>query len=219
MAPLSAAQSVEQHRYLKKTGSVIIPFNWQLEQGDNLKLTTDLGKERDITRMDADFSTQSWSIDDPTAKTKMGVFRNGNELTFSGVFKDKKIERTVTIDAAPWYQALSLSLRQFTDPSREHIEFWSIRPDNLAIHHLQVTREAEEILTLEGISSTAIKLKIRLTGLKSAFWSCYYWLRKSDGVFIRYEGPSGPPGWPLTIVELIDTSAQAKLDGDLQQVQ
>ncbi len=194
-------------------------FDWHLDRGDDLKLTTDLGKERDITRMAADFSTQSWSVDNPTTATNLEVFRKDNKLIFSGTFEGDKIEKTRTIDAAPWYQALSLSLRQFTDQSRNHLEFWSIRPDNLTIHHLQVSREAEEKLTLEGVSSTVIKLKIQLTGLKSAFWSCYYWLRKSDGLFVRYEGPSGPPGWPLTIVKLMDTSAQAKLDGDLQQDQ
>lgn len=219
MAPVSAAPSIEQHQYLKKTGSELIVFDWNLERGDDLKLTTDLGKERDITRMAVDFSTQSWSVDNPTTETNMEVLRKDNKLIFSGTFEGEKIEKTSTIDAAPWYQALSLSLRQFTDQSRNHSEFWSIRPDNLTVHHLQVSREAEEILNLNGISSTVIKLKIQLTGLKSAFWSCHYWLRKSDGLFVRYEGSSGPPGWPLTIVELMDTSAQAKLDGDLQQVQ
>ncbi len=219
MAPAPAAPKAEQHQYLKKTGSKIIPFNWQLEQGYDLKLTTDLGRERDITRMAADFSTQSWTIDDPTLETNIDVSRNNNELIFNGVFKGKKIRRTIMIDSAPWYQALSFSLRQFSNQNRKHIEFWSIRPDNLAVHHLQANREAEELQTIEGITSTAIKLKIQLTGLKSTFWSCYYWLRKSDGVFIRYEGPSGPPGWPLTTVELINSPAQAKLDGSLQQIQ
>ena len=59
MAPALAAPKIEQHQYLKQTGSEIVPFNWKLELGQDLKLTTDLDRERDITRMAADFSTLS----------------------------------------------------------------------------------------------------------------------------------------------------------------
>lgn len=219
VVPASSELSIEQHHYLKKTGSEIINFDWRLEQGDGLKLTTVLGEECDVTRMNSDLSTQSWTVNDPATETVLSVLRNDNELMINGVFKGEKVERSVQIDASPWYQALSLSLRQFTDQSLKHIEFWSIRPDSLEVHQLRVSRAAEEIQLIEGTSSEVIKLKIQLTGLKSVFWSCYYWLRKSDGLFVRYEGPSGPPGWPLTVVELIEASAQTKLGEKFLQVQ
>ncbi len=211
--------SIEQHHYLKKTGSEVLYFDWRLEQEDEFELTTVLGKELDVTRMDNDLSTQSWTVVDPTMETDVTVVRKDDELIVDGVFKGKKVDRVIKIDSSPWYQALSFSLRQFTDQNRTHVEFWSIRPDNLGIHHLQVNREGEEIRIIEGIPSEVIKLRIQLTGLKSAFWRCYYWLRKTDGLFVRYEGPSGPPGWPMTIVKLLETSAQVNLDKDFQQVQ
>lgn len=202
----------EQYQYLKTTGSKRLYLNWQLIRENDLKLVTLLGNEEDTTRMHADLATSSWSVNDPVAGTDMIVVRENNQLVFNGTFKREKIQRHLKIDSAPWYQALSLSLRQFTDNNQDHIEFWSIRPDTLDLHRLQVIRVAEETLKLEGIESRAIKLKIQLTGLKAAFWSCYYWLRKTDGVFLRYEGPSGPPGWPLTTVELINPPSQVKLD-------
>lgn len=215
----STVLSAEHHRYLKKTGSEWIYFDWRLEQGEDLKLITVLGKELDITRMNKDFSTQFWAIEDPSTSTNMTVLRNNNELIMNGIFKGEKVERSIKVDSSPWYQALSLSLRQFVDQNRNHIQFWSIRPDNLDVHHLQVNREAEETRTIEGTLTEVIKLKIQLTGLKSAFWSCHYWLRKSDGLFVRYEGPSGPPGWPLTTVELVESPAQAELAEIIQQAQ
>lgn len=214
----SLGLSVEQHHYLKKTGSEIHHFDWHLEKGEDFKLTTVLGKELDVTRMDNDFSTQSWTVDDAKVKTHVRVSRKDNVLTVNGVFKGKKVARTIRIDSSPWYQALSLSLRQFVDQSCTHVEFWSIRPDNLNIHRLQASRENEEIKIVQGVPSEVVKLKIQLTGLKSVVWRCYYWLRKADGLFVRYEGPSGPPGWPLTTVELLEPFVQTTLDENLSRV-
>ena len=211
--------SIEEQYYLKRTGSKLIHFDWRLERGKDLKLVTILGEERDTTRMKNDFSTQSWSVEDPSVGTVIDVIRRDDTIIFDGMFKGKEFNRTITIDSSPWYQALSFSLRQFTNQSYKHIEFWSIRPDTLEVHRLQVVRETDELLNINGVSSEVIKLKIQLTGLKSVFWSCYYWLRKTDGLFVRYEGPSGPPGWPLTTVDLIDTPTQAKLGGDSRQTQ
>lgn len=205
------ASAVEQYRYLRTTGSKTIFFDWRLEQNNELKLTIDLGGERDITRMNSDFSTHRWTINDPTVNTALVVARSDQKLIIDGVFKGNPVQRIVKIDSAPWYQTLSLSLRQLIGANDNHLEFWSIRPDTLDVYRLQVTREAEELLNIEGVSFTTIKLKIQLTGLKSAFWSCYYWLRKEDGLFVRYEGPSGPPGWPMTTVELIDLPKQNRV--------
>ena len=203
---------IEEHHYLKKIGDRVIHFNWRLKSGEDLELTTTLGEERDVTQMHTDFSTHAWSVDDPSTETVIDVVREGDMIIFKGIFKGKKYSRTVTIDSSPWYQALSLSLRQFVDDDQKHLEFWSIRPDTLDIHRLQVNRVAEDGLEIAGVDQKLIKLKIQLTGLKAPFWSCYYWLRESDGVFYMYEGPSGPPGWPMTTVELIVPTSQVRVD-------
>jgi len=216
-AAATFGSSIEEHHYLKQTGSRAISFDWHLRSGEDLKLTTTLGDERDVTRMRTDFSTQEWSVADPSTETAIDVIREENKLVFSGIFKGKGYNRTISIDSFPWYQALSLSLRQFVNDNLKHLEFWSIRPDTLDIHRLQVNRVAEEVLELEGAEYQIIKLKIQLTGLKAPFWSCYYWLRKSDGLFLRYEGPSGPPGWPLTTVELVNPPRQAKVENGQKQ--
>jgi hypothetical protein len=205
----AAGSTAEEHLYLRKTGAESSYFNWRLEPGTLLRLITDLQQERDITRMNADLETREWSVKDPAQKIDLQVTRRDNSLLMTGLFKDSTISRKVSIDDAPWYQALSLSLRQFINPNRDHLEFWSIRPDTLDVHKLQVTRSGEELVDMNGTMTRAIKLKIQLTGLKSMFWSCHYWLRKEDGLFIRYQGPSGPPGWPETIVELVASPTHA----------
>ncbi len=209
MVPSQAySVSSEQHLYRKATGKEVHLFNWRLERSHEIRLITDIKQERDVTRINQELATRSWSVKDPVVNTDLLVSRHDNELIMRGTFKGKKLNKTVTIDDSPWYQALSVSLQQYTNPNIGTKEFWSIRPDNLDVHKLRVIPAGVEELEVDGQLTTAIKLKIQLPGFKAVFWSCHYWLRRSDGLFIRYEGPSGPPGWPDTIVELIDNETQ-----------
>lgn len=224
MIPTQGGGTVsEHHLYRKTTGSESFLFNWRLERGEEIRLITDFQQERDVTRINSELATRSWSVKDPSNNTDMSVSRRQNQLIMRGLFKGKKLEKVVTINDSPWYQALSISLRQFTNPNNTGREFWSIRPDTLDVHRLEVILAGEEAIDLDGTATPAIKLKIQLPGFKAMLWSCHYWLRKTDGLFIRYEGPSGPPGWPDTIVELINYQSRAEQGRQqpppLQQVQ
>ncbi len=177
-------------------------LDWRLEEDEPFRLVADIGAERDITRVDSRLATKSWQVSDPENDSDFRVWREGDELRFEGRFRGEPLDRTEKIDPAPWYQALSISLRPLIDASSSEMEFWSLRPGTLGAHKLRVSRQGEEVLEVLGEKAPAVKLEIRLTGLKSMLWSCHYWLRKSDGLFLRYEGPSGPPGWPMTRVTL-----------------
>jgi hypothetical protein len=112
-------------------------------------------------------------------------------------------EKKSSTGSDPWYQALSLSLRALRDAEKGSLEFWTLRPDNLEVHKLRAVRKGVEMLEVDGKQVAALKLGVSLTGLKAMFWHCSYWLRESDGVFLRYRGPSGPPGCPETEVRLV----------------
>jgi hypothetical protein len=43
-------------------------------------------------------------------------------------------------------------------------------------------------------------VELRLGGVLALFWKSSSWFRRSDGVFLRFEGPSGPPGAPAVVV-------------------
>ncbi|MFO7831041.1 MAG: hypothetical protein R6V18_03535 [Desulfuromonadaceae bacterium] len=201
---------IEKRQYLKTTGDKEQLFAWRLKYENGLRLDSRIAGEHDVTRMNTALETQSWSVNDPQAGTDMRVVRKGQRLLFSGVYKGREIEREIEVDESPWYQALSLSLRQFAEGEFDGLEFWTVRPDTLDVHRLQVKREGEELLELNGERVSCVKLKIQLTGMKSIFWRSYYWLRESDGLFVRYEGPSGPPGWPMTTVEILDYTQRIK---------
>ncbi len=197
----------EQHIYRQTTGDKEVLLSWSLLAVDNSELTTTIGPELDVTYFDGDYATHRWTVDDPETQTRLEVRREENRLIFAGVFRGEALEKSVDIDDSPWYQALSYALRLYHEGEGERQEFWSVRPDTLDVYRMQVNLVGEEQLTIQGETIATLKLKIRLTGLRAKFWSSSYWLRKNDGVFVRYEGPSGPPGSPMTVVELHDDGA------------
>ena len=205
-APVFGAM-LEHYRYRQTTGDSVQRLDWKLEEDAPFRLVAEIGAERDVTRVNERLATTSWEVIDAKADTHLNVWREGDSLRIEGRFQGKPIREDREIDSAPWYQALSVSLRPLIDGAREKPEFWCLRPDTLEMHKLRVTSREEEDFDLRGTKIRSVKLEIRLAGFRSMFWKCQYWLRKSDGLFLKYEGPSGPPGWPLTRVTLAEHSA------------
>ena len=117
-------------------------------------------------------------------------------------FKGKEITKELKIDNRPWYQAWNLSFSRFVLSGRGRQEFWTLRDSDLKEFVMVVIRENEEVIELNGQAVEAVKVKVTLNNWMSKFWKVHYWFRKSDGVFLRYEGANGPPGTPLTVTEL-----------------
>lgn len=206
LAPVSwqvAAGQGESYRYKHVTGSQVHYFDWQLNRGASLHLRTRQQGELTETRFNSDLSTSSWKIQNSASRTDLTVERRGNSLVMQGTFKGEIVSKEETIDEAPWYQALSVSLRQFVDPEQESIQFWTIRADTLEVHRLQVTRQKNTLIDIDNDSAATIQLKIQPTGWRAPFWSANYWLRAKDGVFLRYQGRSGPPGAPTTSITMV----------------
>lgn len=199
----SGAEQAEIYRYQQQTGSQVDYFDWHLNRGAFLHLQTRQQMELTETRFNNDLSTLSWKIQNPDSRTDLIVERRGNTLVMQGLFEGKVVNQEEPIDEAPWYQALSVSLRQFTDHEKDIIHFWSIRPDTLDIHRLQVTRQKNTLIDIGNDSVSTIQLKIQPTGWRAPFWSANYWLREHDGVFLRYQSRSGPPGAPVTSITMV----------------
>jgi hypothetical protein len=203
----SAAEQMESYRYQQLTGSQVVYIDWQLAKGETLRLQTRQQEELTQTRLSSDLSTLSWKILNPQNRTDLTVNRAGDTLAMQGVFAGEVINKEVQIDAAPWYQALSVSLRQFIAPGQDSIQFWTIRPDTLDVHRLQAVRQENTFLKIGHDSIPSILLKIQPFGWRASLWSAQYWLRENDGVFIRYQSRSKVPGAPSVSVVLVDPDA------------
>ncbi|MDF1580176.1 MAG: hypothetical protein P1P74_05270 [Desulfuromonadales bacterium] len=197
-----AEMLLEHHSYLQTIGSESTQLDWRLLEAQPLKVRTSLGHEVDLTSVDASFSTWLWELSDHNIGTELRVERRGNALEISGSFRGEVINRQLAIDDAPWFQTLSLSLRAFLNGSQKMIEFWCLRPASLKVYKLRAVKKGSEAIAVPHGTVHADRVEIRLAGVGGFLWKADYWFRRNDAVFLRYVGPSGPPGSPNTIVTL-----------------
>lgn len=160
------------------------------------------------TILDPELTTKKWKIDDKSAGTDLTAQRSDNSIVIKGDFKGKEITKKLKIDSRPWYQAWNLSFGRFVLSGRDRQEFWTLRESDLKEFVMVVLREKEETIVLNGQAVAAVKVKVTLNNWMSKFWKVHYWFRKSDGVFLRYEGANGPPGTPVTVTELVSEERQ-----------
>lgn len=133
--------------------------------------------------------------------------RKGDSITIAGRFDQKEVAKTITIDADPWFQSTSLSMRRFVRSGLNELYFWTIRPDTLKAYKLVAKRKGVQDIQVNGSSETAVMVELHLTDILSAFWKSAYWFRQNDGLFLKFEGPSGPPGDPPMHVEFQGSAA------------
>lgn len=158
--------------------------------------------ETNLSVLDLDLATKKWEYRNQEQNTELTAERSNDSITVRGRFEGKEIKKELKIDHRPWFQAWRLPFGQFVLSGEAKLEFWTIRPNDLKECIMVVLREKEETLRLNGENIEAVKVKVTLNNWMSKFWSVNYWLRKSDGAFLRYEGVSGPPGTPVTVMEL-----------------
>lgn len=194
----------EERHYLERTGDKAKSFAWILEQGRETKLTARSPGETHLTFLDRDLATRRWELTAPAERTAVTARRVGNRLILEGSLRGKSVAGEYPIDKLPWYQALSLSLGGMVKRGASGSEFWMLRPDTLEPVRMQARRLGKERISVVRGEGAAIRVKVTPAGLASLFWQGRYWF-SPEGVFLRYEGASGPPGSPKTIVILDPT--------------
>jgi hypothetical protein len=196
----AAGSPPSQVVYRETTGSRTERFTWKLETGDVIHLEVTRDNERYSNRFDSSGATTRWTYSAP--QKHITALRSNNRIVLQGRIDDRNIRKKSVIDGAPWYQALSFCLRDFLASSRSEIDFWMIRPDSLKTVKMNAKKVKTEAVVVDGHCFEALKVKISLCGPLSIFWHAYYWYRVEDGLFLKYRGANGPPGTPITIVEL-----------------
>lgn len=152
-------------------------------------------------------ATRLWSLTNVETGTRIQARREGNRILLQGQRHGKTIERTLDIDQAPWFQALSFALRAFLAQPQPSTEFWTMRPDKLTAHKVRATKRGKELFALGGQQVVSEKVEISLTGPAAWLGRGYYWFRASDRVLLHYQGPSGLPGVPTTTITLAPSSS------------
>lgn len=189
--------------YREVTGARVKKVAWQLSQGDNFTLTYISPSERHVTTTGPAYDTRSWKVTVPDDRTAFVARRDGRTVVIQGMYKGEPLDRTLAIDEAPWYQATSLSLRGLAASDDAERLFWTIRLETLSAHKIKAIKKGIESVASDGSPMTLQRIRLTLTGLLAPFWKSDYWFTVPENIFFRFEGPSGPPGSPKTVVTLI----------------
>lgn len=118
---------------------------------------------------------------------------------------------TKKIGDEPWHQSITW-FKVFLDSDETSRKFWVVsdkmgelsEEEGFSAMKMKVKKDGPEFITHQDNEVETIRVVVRLTGFKSAFWKAEYWYRASDGVMLRYESVHGGPGTPKTVVTLIE---------------
>lgn len=188
------------HRFDIETTPTGYSVNLQSETGDTVI--------KQAFAVDTNLATRTWAFENSKENTKITASRDGNKIFLKGQTKGKPIEKTFKINELSWNQTFNIGLERFALSPEKSMIFWSIGtkgPGNMKITRFKVKKKGIETITIRGKEVEAVYITISLTGLLSIFWTGKYWYRKSDGVFLRYKGKSGP-GTGVSIMELASES-------------
>jgi len=194
----------ETRVYVERTGNDSKSFTWHLQEGDEIVVTSREADALFVNRLHPDGRTRLWRHETP--ERRITVQRQGNRLELQGTRSGHPVKELWEIDDLPWYQPLSYSLRGFLRSDRDSVRFWMVRGDALKPIRMRAVKAGNETIDIAGEAVEAIKVRLEPDGLMSVLWHGHYWYRRSDGLFLHFEGSSGLHGGPLTVVQLQSTT-------------
>jgi len=192
-----------KHEYIKTVDKKIIKETYELKKAEEEIVRTYYSEGAIYQSFYDSVNTVRFTIRDSVNRLQIEVERNNNKLYLWGLDQDKKIDKIFDIDDDPWYQAMSYSLYSFALSDKEKIRYWFLRTDKFKVYKMQAIKREIETIYLADQAYKAQKVEVKLTGFLSNFWHSYYWFRLKDGLYLKYEGVNGPPGTPLTSINLI----------------
>ncbi len=195
------ASDIESYHYIEKTGAAKKEIQWCVDKSQPSRLVYISKGEIHTTQTNQSFATLEWKMEKSMEDTLLHARRQADTIIIDGRFKGNDLRKVLHIDEDPWYQATSWSLRPFILSPVNSVRFWTVRINTLKAYKITATKKQNEDLSLGTGNEDAIQVDLRLSGMLAPFWKSTYWFRRSDGVFLRFEGPSGPPGAPDMVVE------------------
>ncbi|MBN2461693.1 MAG: hypothetical protein JXB60_08795 [Candidatus Cloacimonetes bacterium] len=192
------------HTYINQTGSEISYETHELQHTSGETVYTCCSGNEVVTTFCNSLTTRETWVNNSETNTALKAYREENTLYLTGILSGKDFSKKFAIDDLPWYQSMSYSLTGLVSSPEPEVQFWLLRIDKPKIYKMKAMKKGIEILDSNGMIIEAQKIEVRLAGFFSQFWQSHYWFRLSDGLFVKYEGVNGPPGDPLTRIELLE---------------
>jgi hypothetical protein len=175
-------------------------------QGSGLSaaISTNIG-EYDSLTMDGKRSTTEWRRKYDREGTDLVAVRKGSEVRVSGTYKGKPYDQTHDFGELPWYQFQEISYEELFRTGAESSSFWTIDRASLKSSLFKAQRKDSALLEVMGAPVKAIQYDLTLSGVPAFLFTSHFWLRESDGRFLRLDVPP-ILGLPRSRVELTSES-------------
>lgn len=190
-----------------RVGNDTVLFNESVsatETGFRAVLTTSVG-EYDSLVMDRKRSTLEWQRRLGSEGTDIRAERDGDTVRVRGTYKGKNYDKTHDIGSLPWYQLHEISYEEIYASGTPSASFWTIDRKTLKPTEFKYARVGEETVRIMGIAVPAVKYSLTVHGVPAFLFTSYFWLRKTDGRFLKLEVPA-VLGLPRSSVELTGES-------------
>jgi len=190
-----------------RVGNDTVLFNESVKAtgtGFSAVLTTSVG-EYDSLVMDGKRSTLEWERRYASEDTYIKAQRNGSRVRVSGTYKGKSYDRTHDIGTMNWYQLHEISYEELYAAGTASASFWTIDRKTLKPTEFKFTRLEEEPIRIMGNTVASVKYSLTVHGVPAFLFTSHFWLRKTDGRFLKLEVPA-VPGLPRSSVELTGES-------------
>jgi hypothetical protein len=172
--------------------------------GFSAEISTNIG-EFDSLSMDGKRSTLEWRRKYEREGTDLAAVRNGSEVRVRGTYKGKPYDRTYDFGELPWYQFQEISYEELYRTGAETSSFWTIDRASLKSSLFRAQRKESVMIEIMDASVKAIKYDLTLSGVPAFLFTSHFWLRESDGRFLRLDVPP-ILGLPRSRVDLTSES-------------
>jgi len=99
---------------------------------------------------------------------------------------------------------MSYSLTKFSQTAKKEVEYQVFLIGLYDVIKLRAMKKDIEKIEVNGSTFVTQRIEITLCNFWGNFWNANYWFRKSDGLFLKYEGANGPPGTAKTVIEFVE---------------
>jgi hypothetical protein len=177
LTQVSRGQSMEYRESIRETTS-------------GFEAVVESPRERNVVALDPGRDTESWRISVPAEGMQIAAERRGATVTISGTFRGAPYNRSFSLGDDPWYQFQELSLDGLPATGERAIGFWTIDRRNLKPVRFRAERRHQEMVDVMGTTVQAVRYDMIAAGVPAGLFRARFWLRASDGRYLRLEVPA-----------------------------
>ena len=191
--------------YSERTGEETKERTWELRIENDLHYVTSvLESNRYETITNPKGDTLEWSAKEEDFSS-VGI-REGCKIKLDVKTSGESTAHEFEVGDQLWFQSINYSLEIFAASDQEEIRFVTILPKKHELYGMKAEKKGLESIRINNEEVSALRVRVRLTGWRSGMWKCDYWFDANDKKYIAYKGRNGPPGTPVTYIDLLKRS-------------